>query len=121
MMNRRRGGQHDDEGGNDLMRAEAEMQEEEAEMRDKEEEEAEAGNLHRAGGNNMEHDTGMRGNDKQERGRHDEESPVKQSQPALLLSLFSILNYIVYIYVGPNLRKASPSLGEYIYCTSMYV
>ena len=32
MMNRRRGGQHDDEGGNDPMRAEAEMQEEEAEM-----------------------------------------------------------------------------------------
>ena len=44
-MNRRRGGRHDDEGGNDVTRAEAETQEEEeAEMRDEEEEEAEAGN-----------------------------------------------------------------------------
>ena len=68
----------------------------------------------------MEHDMGMRGNDEQERGRHDEESPVEQSQLALLLFLF--FNFKLYcMCVGPNPRKASPSLGEYIYCTSMYV
>ena len=44
MMNRRRGGRHNDEGGNDATRAEAETREKEAEMRDEEEEEAEAGN-----------------------------------------------------------------------------
>ena len=80
--------------------------------------------LRRAGGNNAEHDTGMRVNDEQERGRHDEESPVEQSWQALLLSLFFFFffNFKLYcMYVGPNPRKASPSLGEYIDCTSIYV
>ena len=88
-------------------------------MQDKEEGEAEAGNCTEQGETTW-NTTWVRGNDEQERGQHDEKSPIEQSWPALLLALF--FNFKLYcMYVGPNPRKASPSLAEYIYCTSIYV
>ena len=97
-MNRRRGGRHDDEGGNDVTRAEAETrEEEEAEMRDEEEEEAEAGNCAEQG-ETMRNTTRGRGETTNKRGG-DMTRSRPSSRAARLCSclFFSILNYIVCV------------------------
>ena len=96
-MNRRRGGRHDDEGGNDATRAEAETREEEAEMRDEEEEEAEAGNCTEQG-ETMRNTTQGQGETTNKRGGDMTRSRLS-SRAGRLCScfFFSILNYIVCV------------------------
>ena len=63
------------------------------------------------GGNEEEDDMEEGGNDA---------IPIEQSQLALLLSfIFIFILYCVYVCTNP--RKASPSLGKYIYYTTTYV
>ena len=97
-MNRRRGGRHDDEGGNDATRAEAETrEEEEAEMRDEEEEEVEAGNCTEQG-ETMQNMTRGQGEMTDKRGGNMTRSCLSSRAGRLCSCLFfSILNYIVCV------------------------
>ena len=93
-------------------------------MRDEEEEAAEAGNCAEQG-ETTRNTTRGRGETTNKRG-----GDMTRSRPSsragrlcsCLFFFFFFFNFKLYcMYVGPNPRKASPSLGEYIDCTSIYV
>ena len=89
-------------------------------MRDEEEEAAEAGNCAEQG-ETTRNTTRGRGETTNKRGG-DMMRSRPSSRAGWLCSCLLFFNFKLYcMYVGPNPRKASPSLGEYIYCTPMYV